>query len=248
MVDLFPAFPDAGELSQTPFLLDLFVTTSKHFGVLNSVVPLLQGTFRPHEQNVLLEHLILNAKSSQDFGHLNKGSIHLPELVGLDYSVTLDFNLSLDTLNLIFLFLISLLLVVFGHQQLFVSMGEAGSSPSHERSLKLLPLEHAPEVAAYAFSFIVEVLLSGSHSDPAEHLNTQGAASDCADHIDSILLSLYVFSPGNQYLALFIRVSIVDHSVAIGVISLVEAALKVVSLQALLFEVIPQTLSFVLLF
>jgi hypothetical protein len=40
-VNRFPALPDAGKLLQTPFLLNLFVTASKHFGVLNSMIPLL---------------------------------------------------------------------------------------------------------------------------------------------------------------------------------------------------------------
>jgi hypothetical protein len=115
----------------------------------------------------------------------------------LNNTVTFDFNLSFNALNLIILLLLSFLLVLLGHLKFFVSMRKARRSPPYHCPLQLLFLEHTPEVIAHSLSLIIKVLLAGSHSDSAEHFNSQSASSDGANHVASVFLSFHVLSPGD---------------------------------------------------
>lgn len=118
------------------------------------------------------------------------------------------------------------------------------SSPTDDCATELLLSEHSPEVLADTIGFGIQVVLSCDHSNAAENFNPECPPCDGANDVDRVLLFLDIFTPCQENLSSSIDVDVVVHSVTVGLESLIETSLQVVSLSSLLIKFISKPFLF----
>lgn len=103
-------------------------------------------------------------------------------------------------------------------------------TPAREGLLQVTMLRHVEVVSQDAACVVIKVVLSGHHPDPLENFDSQRAASNSTNHIDSVLLSPDVVDPILEDVASLLDVDIVVNAAAVRLKSSLKHVLHVVSI------------------